>query len=223
MKVLGMRQEHSTAHAHHTAPSCSQRAAQGVVHGETLLHCSSLNSFASGQDSWNAPVFVLSPGWQLASRFSPFPLSLPSVSFSPGHKQPPNPIVSSSIFSGVLPSWASHRHTSPCSFSPSSSASSQLLYFPYQCGRHTVKQFSAGLQRVPVPKQPPCELAALQDRPRQLFGNCNAGPGAEAFLLVLVAYPAAYIAHCDYSLHLWQDLGSLFWCLPAWARTTLFL
>lgn len=133
-----MRQEHSTAHAHHAAPSCSQGAAQGVIHGETLLHCSSLNSFASGQDPWNAPVFVLNPGWQLAKGFSPFALSLPSVSFSLGHKQAPNPIVSSSIFSGVLPSWASHRHTSPCSFSPSSSASSQLLYFPYQCGRHAV-------------------------------------------------------------------------------------
>lgn len=53
------------------------------------------------------------------------------------------------------------------------------------------------------------QLAALQGRPMQVFGSCNAEPDAEVSLLVLVMYPvvynvispAAYIIHPDYSLH----------------------
>lgn len=40
----------------------------------------------------------------------------------------------------------------------------------------------------------------MQDRPRQVSGNSNAEPAAGAFLLLLVAYPAASTTHHESSL-----------------------
>lgn len=136
MKVLGMRQEHSTVHAHHTALSGSQAAARGdELFKEKLLQCQSeflsITIRAGSDTDTDADPQHLSlvlTGIVLAgsylqdptSSLSQLPLSLPSASCSPGHRQAPKPLPPPPpVFSsGFLPSWNSHRHTHLPAVSP---------------------------------------------------------------------------------------------------------
>lgn len=148
MKILGMRQEHSTVHAHHTASSCSQGAAWGgELFKEKLLQCqpeflcitiraeSDADTDADPQHLSLILTGIVLAGSYLqdpTSSLSQLPLSLPSASCSPRHRQAPKPTASSSMFL-----WFSTflgLSQTPCCFSPSSFASRKLLYFLYWCG-----------------------------------------------------------------------------------------
>lgn len=137
-------------------------------------------------------------------------LSLPSVSCSPGSRRVQKPhyllFCFPLVFYLLVP--LTDIRTSPCCFSPSDSASSQLLYLPLPT-RQMHSKMTGLTQGGYLTKASLFQLAALQGRPTQVLRSCNTEPDAEVSPLLLVLHPvvynvtspAAYIIHRDYSLH----------------------
>lgn len=136
---------------HHPAPEEQQKVGVdlfmdklSLVPPETPLHYQQSRIPGSPQ---HCLMHIIIPDGHLASTVPPTSLSLSSVTCSPGSGQVPK-LLPCFLFTFYLLVPLTDICTSFCRSFPNISASSQLLYFLYQCSALTEKQ--QGLSRVEI-------------------------------------------------------------------------